>query len=82
MMPGNLVLWHVSKGSLGSWVFKTPTFGTTMPKNLNLIPHTWKQGAIHDWQLSAETADVPLPFPYLMVEYGAGFPAPEKGLVY
>ena len=48
------------------------------PKNLNLAQHTWKQGAFHDWQLSA---DAPLPFPHQMVEYGAGFPA-QKALAY
>ena len=26
---------------------------------------TW--GAFHDWQLSAETADAPLPFPHQMI---------------
>ena len=31
-MPGSVVLWHVSKSLLGSWVIWTPTFGTTMPK--------------------------------------------------
>ena len=31
-MPGSLLLWHVSKTSLGFWVIRTPTFGTTMPK--------------------------------------------------
>ena len=31
-MPGSLVLWHVSKSSLGSSVIRTPTFGTTMPR--------------------------------------------------
>ena len=71
----------LSKSSLGSWVIRTPTFGKTMPRNLNLIQHTWKQGAFRDWQLSTVTADVPLPFPHQMVEYGAGFPA-QKPLAY
>ena len=57
-------------------VIRTPTFGTTMPKNP--IHHTWKWEDFHDWQLSAETADVPLLFPHQMVEYGARFPAQKK----
>ena len=44
----------------------------------NLILHTWTEGVFHDWQLSAETADVFLPSPHQMVLYGAGSPAQKN----
>ena len=51
------------------------------PKILNLAQHTWKWAAFHDWQWSGETADVPLPFPHQMIEYGQDFLF-KKALMY
>ena len=75
MTPGHLVLWHSLKSSVCSWIIRTPTFGTSHPKSLNLILHTWTQGIFYDWQLLGETADVLLPYPHQMVLYEAGSPA-------
>ena len=64
----------IIQGSLGSWVLRTPAFGTTIPKNSKSNSTYMDTGAFHDWQLSAETSDGLLPSPHQMVQYGAGFP--------
>ena len=63
MMHDNLVIWHSSNSSLGSWVIRTPTLVTIIPKSQDLIWHTWTWGVFNYWHLSTETANGLLSFP-------------------